>query len=303
MENGAIRYLDRITGRVEKEEIYGEDTLRWLLREGRFFELLRSCAFGSTLPSRLYGLWQKMPWTRRRIRPFVERFDLDPSEFLKPLEAFSSFDDFFTRRLKEGARPIDPERNGACIPADGRYLVYSDLLQLGKFPVKGELFDLKRLLRDRQLAQKYASGSLVIGRLCPIDYHRFHFPCACLPSESRPIQGPLWPVNPLALRKRPSILVENKRVFTLLETELFGEILYIEVGAVCVGSIHQTYLPQKAQAKGAEKGYFSFGGSTLLLLFKKNRIRFERDLLEASKRGLEMRCLLGQPMGVSTGFP
>jgi phosphatidylserine decarboxylase len=102
----------------------------------------------------------------------------------------------------------------------------------------------------------------------------------------------------MALRRNGAILTKNKRSICRLQTEAFGQILYIEVGATNVGSIHQTYTPFVHQEKGAEKGYFSFGASTVLLLFRKQSIQFDSDLLEASQQNLEIKCLMGQRMGV-----
>ncbi|MES2199982.1 MAG: phosphatidylserine decarboxylase, partial [Chlamydiota bacterium] len=124
-----------------------------------------------------------------------------------------------------------------------------------------------------------------------------HFPCSCTPSKSFLINGPLYSVNPLALRKRIEILAQNKREITILGTECFGKVLFIEVGATCVGAIHQTYTPEKLHEKGAEKGYFSFGGSSLVLLFEPGAIVFDQDLVEASKEGIEVLGLMGQTLG------
>lgn len=106
-------------------------------------------------------------------------------------------------------------------------------------------------------------------------------------------------MNPIALKKDIGILTKNKREMTTLITKSFGQILYIEVGATNVGSIHQTFIPNEPYAKGDEKGYFSFGGSCLVLLFEPGRIQFDQDLLEASHKNMEVRCLFGQSLGRS----
>ena len=138
---------------------------------------------------------------------------------------------------------------------------------------------------------------MVLARLCPTDYHRFHFPCDCLPGQTKLINGWLYSVNPLAVKKNIQILTQNKRTLCLLDTPLFGSVAYMEIGATSVGSIQETYVVDRFQVKGAEKGYFEFGGSALILLFPKNTIQFDSDLLAATEQGLEMRCLLGQSMG------
>ena len=135
-----------------------------------------------------------------------------------------------------------------------------------------------------------------MARLCPTDYHRFHFPFSCHASSVKVINGFLYSVNPLALSKNIEIFTENTRVISTLTSEIFGEVIFIEVGATNVGSIHQTYREGTVQ-KGEEKGYFSFGGSSLILLFEEGRIVFDQDLIEAGKTGVEIKCLMGQPMG------
>ena len=138
---------------------------------------------------------------------------------------------------------------------------------------------------------------MVMARLAPADYHRFHFPCNCTPSKAHLITGPLYSVNPIALRKNIEYLTENKRMITELKTHLFGTILAIEVGATFVGSIVQTFEPEKHYAKGDEKGYFEFGGSCILLLFEPARIQLDQDLIENTHQGLETLGQMGQSLG------
>jgi phosphatidylserine decarboxylase len=229
----------------------------------------------------------------------VQKFGVDEKEFLLPIEAFNSFNDFFIRKLKPEARPIVGGSDMAVLPADGRYLVYPNIAEADGFVVKGKKFSLKDLLQCSTLAKRYEMGSMVIARLCPTDYHRFHFPCNCIPSAPFEIKGDLHSVNPLALRRRIEILSHNKRACTLLETESFGKVAFIEVGAMCVGSIHATYTPNAPYNKGDEKGYFSFGGSSLILLFEPNTIVFSEDLIAASKQKMEVLGLMGQSLGRS----
>ncbi len=138
---------------------------------------------------------------------------------------------------------------------------------------------------------------MAIVRLCPSDYHRFHFPCDGTPSKARLINGALYSVNPMALRKRISILAENKRMITEIDTERFGTILYIEIGATSVGTICQTFTPELRVEKGEEKGYFEFGGSCIVLLFERGRVEFDSDLIRNTELGFETRSNFGQSLG------
>jgi phosphatidylserine decarboxylase len=298
-----IVYIDRRTGRKETEKVYEEKALRLLYGDGWLSRLFSPwlLPLSTQWPffSRLYGAMQKQPRSRRKIRPFIKQFGVDTSEFLDPVSSYRSFNDFFIRRLNPSARPIAQEVDTAIIPADGRYYFYSDIDQCAEFIVKGQKFKLEDLLGDASLAREYQGGSMVLARLCPSDYHRFHFPCDCLPEPTRLINGRLYSVNPLAIKKNIHIFTQNKRTLCELHTTHFGRILYMEIGATCVGSIHETYLPSQWHSKGSEKGYFEFGGSSLILLFARNTIAFDADLAAATQSGIEIRCLLGQSMGKS----
>jgi phosphatidylserine decarboxylase len=177
--------------------------------------------------------------------------------------------------------------------------VFENIDKCDGFFIKGVKFDLREFLLDDALYEQFKQGSMAIIRLAPCDYHRFHFPFNCVPQGSSSIDGTLYSVNPMALKQDIGILTRNKREKTLLQTKLFGQVLYVEIGATCVGTIHQTFVPQEPYAKGDEKGYFSFGGSCLVLLFEPRTIQFDQDLLEASLKHTETRCLMGQTLGRS----
>jgi phosphatidylserine decarboxylase len=213
---------------------------------------------------------------------------LDPSEFADSPESYASFNGFFYRKLKPSSRPMDPDETSVVFPADGRHLGFQRASAIGGVFVKGQKFDLPGLLGDADLAAKYADGALVLSRLCPVDYHRFHFPAAGVPGETRLINGPLFSVSPIALRKHLSYLWQNKRTITLLETRGFGTVILMEIGATCVGSIRQTFHPGQVVEKGAEKGYFAFGGSSTITIFEPGAVRLETDLADFSSRQTEL---------------
>ncbi len=296
-----ITYIERQTGQKKHEKIYQEWSLRLLYGDSWLSRLSRSWLLPSLAKwpwfSYIYGYLQKRPSSRRKIKPFIRKFSIDPSEFLEPISHYGSFNDFFIRKLKPEARPIDSNPNVAIIPADGRYYFYTDITHDSNFIVKGKALDLESLLENRKLAQEFEGGSLVLARLCPSDYHRFHFPCDCLPGATKVINGWLYSVSPIALKRNVHILTQNKRTLCEISSPLCHRFLYLEIGATAVGSIQETYQPNQWQMKGSEKGYFEFGGSTLILLFAKNAIQFDSDLLSATKDGFEIRCLLGQSMG------
>lgn len=296
-----IIYLDRTTGNKEVEKVYGNTFLRFLYGDGLFSKL-----FGvplqhilSRIPffSAFYGYLQNRPYSKKKVAPFIKNFDVKVAEFEQKPENFRSFNDFFIRKLKPEARPIASGDDIAVIPADGRYYFYSHIDETEGFVVKGEKFHLSSLLDDAALASHYDRGAMIIARLCPADYHRFHFPCACIPGPTRFINGWLYSVNPIAIKKDIHIFTQNKRTICELTTERFGKVLFLEIGATSVGAIHETYTPGQHYEKGAEKGYFSFGASSLILLFPPKTIILDRDLISATAQHLEIKCLWGQSMG------
>lgn len=299
-----IIYIDRESGKQCTEKVYGAKALELLYGDDWLSKLFGwpLLHFFAKFPlwSWVYGLWQKAPWSKRKIQPFIKDFELDPSEFLKDPSLYLSFNDFFVRKLKPQTRPIAAGKKQAVLPADARYLVYPHIKEAEGFVVKGQKFDLSTLLDDSELAKKYCNGTMVMARLCPSDYHRYHFPCDCIPGQTKFINGWLYSVNPIALKKNIEIFTQNKRAYCVLETEYFGDVIYMEVGATNVGTIHQTYTPYVPVAKGDEVGYFSFGASSLILLFEEGKILLDKDLIEATKNGFEIRGLMGQSMGVSS---
>ncbi len=288
-----IRYYNRHTRRLETEQVYGEAFLHFTYNNPLgalpLHVLVSRAAF-----SRWYGKRMDAPATRAKIAPFIAAYGLDASEFADPPDTYGSFNEFFYRRLKPEARPI--AGSAAVFPADGRHLGFQNAGAIEGVFVKGQKFDLGRLLADDSLAARYADGPLVLSRLCPVDYHRFHFPAAGTPGETKLIDGSLYSVSPIALRRRLSYLWENRRTITRLQTEDLGTILLLEIGATCVGSIRQTFTPGKPVKKGDEKGYFAFGGSSTITLFEPGAVTLADDLLEWSSKQTELYAKVGTPM-------
>jgi len=291
----AIRYFNRHSGAVETEEVYGEGFLRWTY--GHPLGAISLNAFVKRpFFSAWYGRRMSTAKSAARVAPFIAKYGLDPSDFADPPGSFRSFNEFFYRKLNPTARPVDPDETSVVFPADGRHLGFQRASAIEGVFVKGQKFDLADLLGDADLAARYADGALVLSRLCPVDYHRFHFPAAGTPGETRLIEGPLFSVSPIALRKRLSYLWTNKRTITALQTEHLGTVLLLEIGATCVGTIRQTFSPGKSVEKGAEKGYFAFGGSSTITIFEPGAVRLEQDLADHSSRQTELYAKVGTRM-------
>ncbi len=300
LANGEIRYIDRRDGEVKTEVIYGERSLRWAYGNplGRLAQWLLVRRW---IVSAWYGRKMNGVSSCIRIKPFIEQYGLDENEFAKPVDEYNSFNEFFHRKLKPSARPVDPAPDSVVFPADGRHLAFADITGETNFFIKGQSFDLERFLGDAGLAKRYDGGPMLLSRLCPVDYHRFHFPCAGEAGIPRFINGWLYSVNPIALITRPSIFWENKRVVTQIESPALCQVLFVEIGATMVGSIRQTYMPGETVAKGEEKGYFAFGGSSVAVLFEKGRIEFAADLLKNTAAGIETYARVGERMGRALG--
>jgi len=290
-----IQYYDRESGLLKIEKVAGEKWLVWLYNNPVGEATLWALAKRKVISS-VYGNRMDRPSSTKKIQPFVKEFDVDMSSAQK--QEFSSFNDFFTRKLKNNTRPVDTSSTVTVSPADGKILAYADISN-SDFIIKGYRFDIFSFLNNDNLAQKYHDGTLVIIRLAPVDYHRFHFPVSGRVSPITRIDGNYYSVNPLALRKMTEIFCLNKREYTIISNPLFGDVIMAEVGATMVGSIVQTYTGNDAK-KGEEKGYFKFGGSTVVLLFEKNKIRIDEDLLINTLKGYETGIKVGDRIGVST---
>jgi len=284
-ETPPLRFVDRPTGAVLVEPVFRERALRFI-HETRLGRCANALLLSRRAFSVCFGGLDRLRRTRRKIPDFIRSLGIDPTEADRPLEDYRSLDDFFTRRLKPEARPIDRDPAHLVSPADGRVLVLPRL-DGDRFSVKASSVTLAELLGDARLADRYLGGTGFIIRLAPADYHRFHFPDSGEAGPSSALGRRLYSVHPIALATgAPSF--RNRRVISHLDTEAFGRLTLIEIGAQAVGTILETYHPGRVD-RGAEKGYFRFGGSTVVLLAEPGRILPDVDLVRASTRGVEVQ--------------
>ncbi|MCB0804714.1 MAG: phosphatidylserine decarboxylase [Bacteroidales bacterium] len=287
-----VRYIDRKTNQIKTEKVAGEGWLTWLYHNP-IGKLTLQTLVKRKFISDWYGNRMDSPNSVNKIETFVEDYNVDLSIAQK--HEFNSFNDFFTRKLKPGSRPVNMNSNVVVSPADGKVLAYSNVGEQDFF-AKGYRFNVSSFLQSDSLADVYKHGSLMIFRLSPPDYHRFHFPLSGHVSSLTKIEGDYYSVNPIAIRKMIEIFCENKREYVIISNPGFGDVIMAEVGATLVGSIIQTYSGDRA-IKGEEKGYFKFGGSTVLLLFKKDEIEIDPDLLINSQNQLETSVVMGEKVG------
>ena len=230
------------------------------------------------------------------IDSFADKNDIDMFDYEDT--RYTSFNDFFTRRIKSSRRLIEKDENVLICPSDGKVSAY-EITNSSTFVIKNSVYTVTSLLRDRKLSERYQGGNVVIIRLTPDDYHRYVYPCTGIKSHNRKINGILQTVNPVASLHTP-VYKENTREYCLIRTEKFGDVLMIEVGALFVGKI-TNHNPEGrvAVTKGEEKGYFEFGGSTIVLLTEKGKVRIDDDLIKNTKEGFETRLLQGARIGAS----
>ena len=295
--NAPVEFYNRYSGAIETESIYGERFLRWAYGHplGR---LTVALVVKRLWFSRWYGRRMDHRNSRRKIKPFIRDYKVDATEFAEEVDNYASFNQFFYRKLRPAARPIASGKSIAVFPADGRHLALANLSTADTFYIKGQRFNLSAFLGSEQLASEFEGGGLLISRLCPVDYHRFHFPVSGQAGTARVLGSSLRSVSPLALRRKLSILWENRRSITEVMSESFGKVLNVEIGATCVDGIHQTFKENSPVLKGAEKGYFSFGGSCVVTLYRKGVLRFDDDLLDQAAKGREVYAKMGERCGI-----
>ena len=296
-----VRYVDRSSGEIRTEVVLGEGLVR-MVYERILGRALRRAVLTRRVFSRAYGRYQSSKRSTRGIGKVVADLAIRMDDYVIPPDGFTSFNEFFTRRLRPGARPLDASPGRVLSPADGRTFAYTHVRGESLLPAKGRHISLARLLGGHAAAEPFTDGTVVIVRLCPSDYHRFHFPCDGVATEARTLPGPLESVNPLALARGRAILDHNQRDVTFVTSSAMGQVAYVEVGAMCVGRIVQTFRPGPVHA-GDEKGLFEFGGSTVILVFQSGRVIIDPDLVANTDKGLETFLEMGEGIATTTSAP
>jgi len=293
-----ILVYNRKTGDVEPEIIMGEGFVRFLY-ENALGRLMADSVFKRRTVSRLFGFFQDRRFSAGKIEKVAADLKIDLSEAEKPTGGYATFNDFFSRSMKKEARPVSGSPSAAISPCDARLMAFPAIGPGMKVNVKGCVLDLETLLGGKERASLFNGGTLLVYRLCPADYHRFHFPEACTPTRAISIIGDLHSVNPIALASGFRILDANYRQMTLLEkTPRAGTIAMVEVGAMCVGSVVQTFEPGVSVARGDEKGMFRCGGSSVVVLYEQDRLKVDDDILDHSSESIETIVKFGSAVGV-----
>lgn len=226
------------------------------------------------------------------IKNFVKKNNIDMSEYEQ--RKFSSYNDFFTRKVAQGKRSVDMDEKSFISPCDAKLTVYP-IDYTSTFNIKDSYYTVKDLLGGNELYKEYENGLCLIFRLAVDDYHRYCYIDSGTKTKNTFINGELHTVQPIALDNY-NIYKRNCREYTILHTENFGDVVQIEVGALLVGKIvnfHNEY----SFKKGEEKGMFEFGGSTIVLLVKENTINIDDELVHNTQMGLETIVKYGERIG------
>lgn len=298
-----IKYFNRLSGKMEVEKVYGDAFIRLLYcsvagqKVGKLFI--------NKYFSQIYGAFQDLPASHRKVRPFIDKFNINITEYesgtrpsLDPKDSYRTFNEFFIRKFKLGKRSFVTEPNRMPAFAEARYVGFDAINEKGMYPVKGNFLLAKDLVGNDQVAKMFEGGPLLIARLCPVDYHRFHYPDNGKVLDNFRVPGAYDSVNPLALKYKNQIFIQNERHVSIIQTQNFGKLAYIEVGAICVGKIVQTHRWNKNFLRGEEKGYFLFGGSTVVVLGEKGAWKPSSDILANTEKGIETYLHLGQEVAV-----
>lgn len=247
-----------------------------------------------TLPfvSSLVGAYMNSGLSKGRIDKFIRTNGINMEDYEKA--EFKSFNEFFTRKIKAEKRPFPKEKSVLFSPCDGKLSAYK-ISKDTVLPVKGSSYTISQLLDNPDLAKEYEGGSCLVFRLAVDDYHRYCYIDNGTKTDNVKIKGKLHTVQPIALNMMP-VFVQNSREYTVLHTENFGDVVQIEVGALCVGKIKNHHGSGKITA-GQEKGMFLFGGSTIILLIHKDKAEIQQEFFKNTENSLETIVKMGEPIG------
>ena len=270
--------------------------------QDRMLGLLYGNAFGravlrvliSPVVSKAAGCFLSSRLSVGLIHPFVRKNGIDLTQF-EPAR-FRSYNEFFSRKIRAGLRPIDRKPSHLIAPCDSKLTVLP-ITPESRFLLKNTLYTLPDLLKNKALAASYAGGYAMIFRLTVDDYHRYCYVDDGEKEGNVRIPGVLHTVNPIANDVYP-IYKENAREYSVLHSRHFGKVLMMEVGALLVGKIVNHHGAARV-CRGQEKGYFEFGGSTVVLLLEKDKAVIDGDLLENSRRNIETVVRMGEKIGLA----
>lgn len=269
-----LRFLyNTVPGRVILKML----TARWISRAAG--------AFLNTRASKIF------------IRPFVRSAGIDLADYVA--DGFSCFNDCFTRKIRDGLRPVDADPGALVAPCDGLLSAYriGDDAVATVFPAKQSAYSVATLLGSAEEGARFAGGVALVFRLCVEHYHRYAFFDGGTKHPGRFIPGRLHTVRPIALAASP-VFCENCREVTLIDTDNFGRAAQVEIGAMLVGRIANLRGGETVRVeRGEEKGMFLYGGSTVVVLLGRGAANVDGEIFDNTERGLETPVQMGERIG------
>lgn len=259
------------------------------LCKSRFGRFLYSLSLFLQIP-RMLGAFLRSPLSKAFIHKFIKSNNIDMSVFAGV--KFKSFNDFFTR-IDSTRRP-DTNPGILISPCDSALSIYK-IEQNATFSIKGFEYTLSDFFKSSEFGSKFSDGNCLVFRLAASDYHRFCYIDSGTQGKNHFIEGSLYSVQPICCAAF-RVYTKNRRSWTILHTDNFGDVAQIEIGAFAVGGIknhHEDYVFKK----GEEKGYFDLHGSTIVLLFEKGKILLDGGILEQVSQGKEIPVKYGQRIG------
>ena len=283
------KIYDRKSGLFYEDKQYGERALKFLYGNP-FGRVILRCFVVGKFYSEYNARKNRSPRSISKIAPFVEEYGIDLNDFES--REFSSFADFFTRKLAPGRRAFSYDADDLISVADSKLLCY-EITEDGRIPIKNSIYTAKEIVNE-EISDDFYGGYCLVFRLTVDDYHRYCFFDGGRVLRVKCIKGKLHTVSPIS-SKRYKVFTENCRSVSYLDTDNFGECYQIEVGALLVGRIINHQIVDFS--KGDEKGYFEMGGSTVVVMLKKDAVKIDDDILNNSKNGIETKVLVGERIG------
>ena len=242
--------------------------------------------------SKAVGAFLDSPLSCFLIGPFLKKNKIDMEEYLK--EDYHCFNDFFCRRINPKKRPVDMHKEALISPCDGLLSVY-EIKKDTVLPIKQSRYRISDLLGKDKVSREFRDGYCLVFRLCVNHYHRYCYLDGGRKGRNIFLPGQLHTVRPIALEKIP-VFVRNCREYTIMDTDNFGKVAQIEVGAMLVGKIHNNN-QEACFLRGQEKGRFLYGGSTIVVLLKKEAVVLRDDLRRTINQGIEHPVKMGEKIG------
>lgn len=274
-----VKIYDRKNKKYIIEKESGNKILNFLYKNS-LGRIILKLAVNPTI-SKISGIYNDSKISRKKINKFIKTNNIDMNDFIK--EEYENFNDFFIRKIKENKRPFLSNKNNFISPADSKLTVYKITDDL-KLTIKGSTYKLNDLINNEEDLKEYKNGHCLVFRLSVDDYHHYCYPDSGTLLKKSFIKGKLHTVR--SISSDYEIYKTNQREYSILKTDNFDEIIYIEVGALMVGKI--VNFDKEKFNKGEEKGYFKLGGSTIVILVKDNIMKIDEDILEQIKDDIEV---------------